>query len=74
MLAKYKGPPPGTECNEKYGWFYRGFDDLCREIINKQVRIVLRKQMNIPENCNYLFYYILLKKPHKCNKIMPLLP
>lgn len=51
MLAKYDGPPPGTMCHEKLGWFPKGFDDICREIINKQVRVKLRQIMNVPENC-----------------------
>lgn len=50
MLAKLPDPPPDTKCHEKMGWLPVGFDDHCREIINKQVRGVLRKQMNIPED------------------------
>ncbi|OXU20449.1 hypothetical protein TSAR_014419 [Trichomalopsis sarcophagae] len=50
MLKKCAGPPPGTPCHEKLGWLPGGFDDMCREIINKQVRMELRKLMNIPEN------------------------
>ncbi|XP_015607294.1 general transcription factor 3C polypeptide 5 [Cephus cinctus] len=50
MLAKLPDPPPGTKCHEKMGWLPNGFDDQCREIINKQVRVVLRKKMNIPED------------------------
>ena len=50
MFDKCVGPPPGTPCHEKLGWLPVGFDDLCREIINKQVRVELRKLMNIPEN------------------------
>ncbi|XP_076625514.1 general transcription factor IIIC subunit l(2)37Cd [Colletes latitarsis] len=50
MLAKLPDPLPGTRCHEKRGWLPSGFDVQCREIINKQVRTVLRKQMNIPED------------------------
>ncbi|XP_076160281.1 general transcription factor IIIC subunit l(2)37Cd isoform X2 [Ptiloglossa arizonensis] len=50
MLAKLPDPLPGTKCHEKRGWLPSGFDVQCREIINKQVRTVLRKQMNIPED------------------------
>ncbi|XP_043790065.1 general transcription factor 3C polypeptide 5 isoform X2 [Apis laboriosa] len=50
MLAKLPDPLPGTKCDEKRGWLPSGFDVQCREIINKQVRIVLRKQMNIPDD------------------------
>ncbi|XP_076653346.1 general transcription factor IIIC subunit l(2)37Cd [Halictus rubicundus] len=48
MLAKLPDPLPTTRCHEKRGWLPSGFDAQCREIINKQVRTVLRKQMNIP--------------------------
>lgn len=50
MLAKLPDPLPGVKCHEKRGWLPSGFDVQCREIINKQVRAVLRKQMNIPED------------------------
>ncbi|XP_012262747.2 general transcription factor 3C polypeptide 5 [Athalia rosae] len=50
MLSKLPDPTPDTKCHEKMGWLPVGFDDHCREIINKQVRGVLRKQMNIPED------------------------
>ncbi|XP_034175976.1 general transcription factor IIIC subunit l(2)37Cd [Osmia lignaria lignaria] len=50
MLAKLPDPVPGARCHEKRGWLPGGFDVQCREIINKQVRAVLRKQMNIPED------------------------
>ena len=50
MFSKYEGPPPDSKCHEKYGWLFKGFDEICREIINKQVRVVLRRVMNIPEN------------------------
>ncbi|XP_012153767.2 general transcription factor IIIC subunit l(2)37Cd isoform X2 [Megachile rotundata] len=50
MLAKLPDPAPGIRCHEKRGWLPSGFDAQCREIINKQVRAVLRKQMNIPED------------------------
>ncbi|KAJ8679851.1 hypothetical protein QAD02_015638 [Eretmocerus hayati] len=50
MLEKHVGPAPGTPCHEKLGWLPVGFDEMCREIINKQVRVELRKMMNIPEN------------------------
>ncbi|XP_076762413.1 general transcription factor IIIC subunit l(2)37Cd [Xylocopa sonorina] len=50
MLAKLPDPLPGTKCHEKRGWLPSGIDVQCREIINKQVRAVLRKQMNIPED------------------------
>ena len=50
MLAKLPDPLPSTRCHEKRGWLPSGFDVQCREIINKQVRSVLRKQMNIPED------------------------
>lgn len=50
MLAKLPDPMPGTRCHEKRGWLPSGFDVQCREIINKQVRAVLRKKMNIPED------------------------
>ncbi|OAD55297.1 General transcription factor 3C polypeptide 5 [Eufriesea mexicana] len=53
MLAKLPDPLPGTRCHEKRGWLPSGFDVQCREIINKQVRAVLRKQMNIPEDRAY---------------------
>lgn len=58
MLAKLPDPLPTTRCHEKRGWLPSGFDAQCREIINKQVRAVLRKQMNIPEDCacHYLLY------------------
>ncbi|KAK9305917.1 hypothetical protein QLX08_003275 [Tetragonisca angustula] len=49
MLAKLPDLP-GSKCHEKRGWLPSGFDVQCREIINKQVRAVLRKQMNIPED------------------------
>ncbi|XP_043279585.1 general transcription factor 3C polypeptide 5 [Venturia canescens] len=49
MLAKLPDHlPPGARCHEKHGWLPSGFSDQCREIINRQVRVVLRKQMNIP--------------------------
>lgn len=50
MLAKLPDPMPGARCHEKRGWLPSGFDIQCREIINKQVRVVLRKKMNIPED------------------------
>ncbi|XP_015182271.1 PREDICTED: general transcription factor 3C polypeptide 5 [Polistes dominula] len=50
MLAKLPDPLPGTRCHEKRGWLPSGFDTQCREIINKQIRNVLRKQLNIPED------------------------
>lgn len=50
MLAKLPDPMTGTRCHEKRGWLPSGFDVQCREIINKQVRAVLRKKMNIPED------------------------
>ncbi|KOC65841.1 General transcription factor 3C polypeptide 5 [Habropoda laboriosa] len=50
MLAKLPDPLPSTRCHEKRGWLPSGFDVQCREIINKQVRAVLRKQLNIPED------------------------
>lgn len=50
MLAKLPDPLPGIECDEKKGWLPTGFDVQCREILNKQVRAVLRKRMNIPED------------------------
>ncbi|XP_054016559.1 general transcription factor 3C polypeptide 5 [Hylaeus anthracinus] len=50
MLAKLPDPLPGIRCHEKRGWLPNGFDAQCREIINRQVRTVLRKQMNIPED------------------------
>ncbi|KAH0946082.1 hypothetical protein HN011_007029 [Eciton burchellii] len=50
MLAKLPDPMPGTKCHEKRGWLPNDFDVQCREIINKQVRAVLRKRMNIPED------------------------
>lgn len=50
MLAKLPDPLPGTRCHEKRGWLPSGFDSQCREIINKQIRNVLRKQLNIPED------------------------
>ncbi|XP_058806576.1 general transcription factor 3C polypeptide 5 [Phymastichus coffea] len=50
MFDKYLGPPPGAVCHEKLGWLPPTFDEMCREIINKQVRAELRKLMNIPEN------------------------
>ncbi|KAK0088056.1 hypothetical protein PV326_004954 [Microctonus aethiopoides] len=50
MLAKLPAPLPGAKCHEKRGWLPIGFDDQCREILNRQVRAVLRKQMNIPED------------------------
>ncbi|XP_034945411.1 general transcription factor 3C polypeptide 5 [Chelonus insularis] len=49
MLAKLPDPI-GIKCHEKRGWLPSGFSDHCREIINKQVRLVLRKKMNIPED------------------------
>lgn len=49
-LAKYAVPPPGTQCDEKSGWLSKDFDSYCREIINKQVRLELRKMLKIPEN------------------------
>lgn len=54
MLAKLPDPLPGIRCHEKRGWLPTGFDVQCREIINKQVRAVLRKSMNIPEDRTYL--------------------
>jgi len=53
MLAKLPDPMPGTKCHEKRGWLPTDFDVQCREIINKQVRAVLRKRMNIPEDRTY---------------------
>ncbi|XP_066599011.1 general transcription factor 3C polypeptide 5 isoform X2 [Prorops nasuta] len=50
MLAKLPDPLPGTKCDEKLGWLPSAFGEQCREIINKHVRAVLRKQMNIPED------------------------
>ncbi|XP_046604325.1 general transcription factor 3C polypeptide 5 isoform X2 [Neodiprion virginianus] len=50
MLEKLPNPSPETKCHEKMGWLPVGFDDHCREIINKQLRGVLRKRMNIPED------------------------
>ncbi|XP_076221221.1 general transcription factor IIIC subunit l(2)37Cd isoform X2 [Nomia melanderi] len=50
MLAKLPDPLPTARCHEKRGWLPSGFDAQCREIINKQVRAVLRKQMNIPDD------------------------
>ncbi|XP_070156549.1 general transcription factor 3C polypeptide 5 [Polyergus mexicanus] len=50
MLAKLPDPLPGIKCHEKRGWLPTGFDVQCREILNKQVRAVLRKRMNIPED------------------------
>ncbi|KAL6254602.1 hypothetical protein P5V15_014652 [Pogonomyrmex californicus] len=50
MLAKLPDPLPGIRCHEKRGWLPTGFDVQCREILNKQVRAVLRKRMNIPED------------------------
>ncbi|XP_076243730.1 general transcription factor IIIC subunit l(2)37Cd isoform X2 [Calliopsis andreniformis] len=50
MLAKLPDPLPNTKCHEKRGWLPIGFDVQCREIINRQVRAVLRKQMNIPDD------------------------
>lgn len=49
MLAKLPDVPEGTLCHLKRGWLPNGFDDQCREIINRQVRALLRKEMNIPE-------------------------
>lgn len=53
MLAKLPKHLPGVKCDEKRGWLPIGFSDQCREIINRQVRAVLRKQMNIPEDREY---------------------
>ncbi|XP_012278191.1 general transcription factor 3C polypeptide 5 [Orussus abietinus] len=51
MLAKLPDPATtGVECHSKMGWLPSGFDDQCREIINRHVRAVLRKRMNIPED------------------------
>ncbi|KZC07299.1 General transcription factor 3C polypeptide 5, partial [Dufourea novaeangliae] len=50
MLAKLPDPLPTIRCHEKRGWLPSGFDIQCREIINRQVRAVLRKQMNIPDD------------------------
>ncbi|XP_077268995.1 LOW QUALITY PROTEIN: general transcription factor IIIC subunit l(2)37Cd [Temnothorax americanus] len=50
MLAKLPDPLPDARCHEKRGWLPTGFDVQCREILNKQVRAVLRKRMNIPED------------------------
>ncbi|GAB1862390.1 General transcription factor 3C polypeptide 5 [Camponotus japonicus] len=50
MLAKLPDPLPDIKCHEKRGWLPFGFDVQCREILNKQVRAVLRKKMNIPED------------------------
>lgn len=58
MLAKLPDPLPGIKCHEKRGWLPTGFDVQCREILNKQVRAVLRKRMNIPEDRMYLFNFI----------------
>lgn len=51
MLTKLPDTLPETKCHEKYGWLPVGFDDRCREIINKQVRAVLKRIANIPEDC-----------------------
>ncbi|KAL6422616.1 hypothetical protein ACFW04_010683 [Cataglyphis niger] len=50
MLAKLPDPLPGIKCHEKRGWLPTDFDVQCREILNKHVRAVLRKRMNIPED------------------------
>ncbi|XP_018343284.1 PREDICTED: general transcription factor 3C polypeptide 5 [Trachymyrmex septentrionalis] len=50
MLAKLPDPLPGIRCHEKRGYLPTDFDVQCREILNKQVRAVLRKRMNIPED------------------------
>lgn len=56
MFAKLPDPMPGVKCDEKRGWLPPGFSEHCREIINKQVLVMLRKKMNIPINCMYYFY------------------
>lgn len=58
MLAKLPDPLPGIKCHEKRGWLPTDFDVQCREILNKHVRAVLRKRMNIPEDRMYLFNFI----------------
>ncbi|XP_074098001.1 general transcription factor IIIC subunit l(2)37Cd [Cotesia typhae] len=50
MFAKLPDPMPGVKCDEKRGWLPPGFSEHCREIINKQVLVMLRKKMNIPIN------------------------
>ncbi|XP_053592854.1 general transcription factor 3C polypeptide 5 isoform X2 [Microplitis demolitor] len=50
MFAKLPDPMPGVKCDEKRGWLPPGFSEHCREIMNKQVLVVLRKKMNIPTN------------------------
>lgn len=64
MLAKLPDPLPGTKCHEKRGWLPSDIDVQCREIINKQVRAVLRKQMNIPED-----HPVSLPRKRKLNKM-----
>lgn len=59
MLAKLPDPLPGIRCHEKRGWLPTGFDVQCREIINRQVRAVLRKRMNIPEDRMQHFTFLL---------------
>ncbi|KAG5345715.1 TF3C5 factor, partial [Acromyrmex heyeri] len=58
MLAKLPDPLPGIRCHEKRGWLPTDFDVQCREILNKQVRAVLRKRMNIPEDRTYQCQYV----------------
>ena len=58
MLAKLPDPLPGIRCHEKRGYLPTDFDVQCREILNKQVRAVLRKRMNIPEDRTYQCQYV----------------
>lgn len=64
MLAKLPDPLPGIRCHEKRGWLPTGFDVQCREILNKQVRAVLRKRMNIPEDRTCRFHFVTNKIIH----------
>ncbi|GLH00761.1 hypothetical protein R5R35_002683 [Gryllus longicercus] len=45
MIIKLPPPAPDAVCHEKHGWMPSGLDDQCREILNRLVTEVLRKEM-----------------------------
>lgn len=44
MIIKLPPPVPDAVCHEKNGWMPSGLDDQCREILNRLVTEVLRKE------------------------------
>ncbi|XP_067002330.2 general transcription factor 3C polypeptide 5 [Anabrus simplex] len=45
MMIKLPPPAPDAVCHERNGWLPQGMDAQCREIINKLVTDVLRKEI-----------------------------